>query len=133
VYQAGTLAGNPLATAAGLSVLRRLRDATVYAELERLGARLDGGLVQAAAGRPITIQRVGSLATVFFREGPVRNYDDAAACDVERYGRYFRHLLERGIYLPPSQFEAVFISLAHGDAEIDRTVEAAAEFFAELD
>jgi glutamate-1-semialdehyde 2,1-aminomutase len=132
VYQAGTLAGNPLATAAGLSVLRRLRDAGVYTELERRGARLEAGLAEAAAGHPVTIQRVGSLATVFFREGPVRNYDDAAACDAERYGRYFRHLLEHGIYVPPSQFEAVFISLAHGDAEIDRTVEAAAEFFAEL-
>jgi glutamate-1-semialdehyde 2,1-aminomutase len=132
VYQAGTLAGNPLATAAGLSVLRRLRDASVYTELERRGARLEAGLAEAAAGHPVTIQRVGSLATVFFRERPVRNYDDAAACDAERYGRYFRHLLEHGIYVPPSQFEAVFISLAHGDAEIDRTVEAAAEFFAQL-
>ncbi len=132
VYQAGTLAGNPLATAAGLAVLRRLRDASIYSELEGRGARLEAGFVQAAAGRPVTIQRVGSLATVFFREGPVRNYDDAAACDADRYGRYFRHLLERGIYVPPSQFEALFISLAHGDVEIDRTVEAAAEFFAEL-
>ncbi len=130
VYQAGTLAGNPLATAAGLAVLRRLRDASIYSELERRGARLEAGLLEAAAGRPVTIQRVGSLATVFFGEGPVRNYDDAAACAADRYALYFRHLLERGIYVPPSQFEALFISLAHSDADIDRTTEAAAAFFA---
>ena len=110
VYQAGTLSGNPLATAAGLSVLRRLRDPGVYDELERRGARLEAGL--APYGR---VERVGAMAT-FFAE------------DADRYAALFRHLLERGIYVAPSQYEAMFLSLAHGDEEIDRTVEAVASF-----
>ena len=119
VYQAGTLSGNPLATAAGLSVLRRLRDPGVYDELERKGARLEEGL------RPFgTVQRVGAMLTLFAADGPVRNFDDAQRCDTERYGELFRHLLARGVYVAPSQFEAMFVSLAHGDEEIDRTVEA---------
>lgn len=130
VYQAGTLSGNPLATAAGLAVLRRLRDSEVYDELERLGGRLERGLAEAAAGEPVTVQRVGAMATVFFREGPVRDFDQASASDTDRYGACFRHLLSRGVYVAPSQFEAMFVSLAHGDGEIDRTVEAAAGFFA---
>jgi glutamate-1-semialdehyde 2,1-aminomutase len=124
VYQAGTLSGNPLATAAGLSVLRRLRDESVYDELERRGARLEAGLSE--FGR---VRRVGAMLTLFMTDRGVRNFDDAQACDVERYGALFRHLLERGIYLAPSQFEAMFVSLAHGDEEIDRTVEAVGEFF----
>jgi glutamate-1-semialdehyde 2,1-aminomutase len=129
VYQAGTLAGNPLATAAGLSVLRRLRDTAVYAELERRSARLEAGLVEAAAGQSVCIQRVGPMLTVFFAPGPVRNFVEAAGSDTDRYAKLFRHLLARGIYLPPSQFEAMFVSLAHGDAEIDRTVAAVADSF----
>ena len=125
VYQAGTLSGNPLATAAGLSVLRRLRDGAVYDELERLGARLEAGL--APFGR---VQRVGAMLTLFCRDEPVRDYDDAATSDTDRYGALFRHLLERGIYLAPSQFEALFVSLAHTDADVDRTVEAVADFSA---
>jgi glutamate-1-semialdehyde 2,1-aminomutase len=121
VYQAGTLSGNPLATAAGLAVLERLDD-SVYEELERRGARLEAGL--AAYGR---VQRVGAMATLFLTDAPVRNFDDAQRCDTERYGELFRHLLARGIYVAPSQFEAVFLSLAHGDEEIDRTIEAVAE------
>jgi len=124
VYQAGTLSGNPLATAAGLSVLRRLREDGVYDELERLGARLEEGL--SPFGR---VQRVGAMLTLFCREEPVRDYDDAAASDTDRYAALFRHLLERGIYLAPSQFEAMFVSLAHTDADVDRTVEALADFF----
>jgi glutamate-1-semialdehyde 2,1-aminomutase len=124
VYQAGTLSGNPLATAAGLSVLRRLRDPAVYDELERRGERLENGV--AAFGH---MQRVGAMATLFMASGPVRNFEAAARCDTDRYGALFRHLLARGIYIAPSQFEAMFISLAHGDEEIDRTVEAVAEFF----
>jgi glutamate-1-semialdehyde 2,1-aminomutase len=124
VYQAGTLSGNPLATAAGLAVVRRLRDPGVYEELERRGARLEQGL--APFGR---VQRVGSMLTLFCRDGPVHDFEDAAASDTERYGGLFRHLLARGIYVAPSQFEAMFVSLAHGDAEIDRTVEAVGEFF----
>ncbi|TMK90820.1 MAG: glutamate-1-semialdehyde-2,1-aminomutase, partial [Actinobacteria bacterium] len=101
VYQAGTLSGNPLATAAGLSVLRRLREDGVYDELERLGARLEEGL--SPFGR---VQRVGAMLTLFCREEPVRDYDDAAASDTDRYAALFRHLLERGIYVAPSQFQA---------------------------
>jgi glutamate-1-semialdehyde 2,1-aminomutase len=123
VYQAGTLSGNPLATAAGLSVLRRLRDDTVYAELERRGARLEAGL--AAHAR---VQRVGAMATMFMTDEPVGDFDDAQRCDTERYASLFRHLLERGIYVAPSQFEAMFVALAHGDEEIDRTIEAVADF-----
>src|SRR5438067_375317 len=123
VYQAGTLSGNPLATAAGLAVLRRLRDDAVYDELERRGARLEAGLARHAR-----VQRVGAMATMFMTDGPVRDFDDAQACDTERYASLFRHLLERGIYVAPSQFEAMFISLAHGDEEIDRTIEAVADF-----
>jgi glutamate-1-semialdehyde 2,1-aminomutase len=120
VYQAGTLSGNPLATAAGLSVLRRLRDETVYSSLEARAARLEQGLAPFG-----TVQRVGAMLTLFDR--PVRNFEDAQACDTDRYARLFRHLLGRGIYVAPSQFEAMFMSLAHGDEEIDRTVEAVAE------
>jgi glutamate-1-semialdehyde 2,1-aminomutase len=127
VYQAGTLSGNPLATAAGLSVLRRLRDPDVYAELERRGARLEAGLA-----RHGTVQRVGAMLTLFNSTGPVRDFDDAQACDVARYGGLFRHLLERGVYVAPSQFEAMFLSLVHGDEEIDRTIEEADGYFGSL-
>jgi glutamate-1-semialdehyde 2,1-aminomutase len=125
VYQAGTLAGNPLATAAGLATLRRLREPAVYEQLEERSARLEAGLAAFA-----TVQRVGAMLTLFMRDGPVRNFADAAASDVERYGALFRHLLDRGAYVAPSQFEALFVSLAHGDEEIDPTVEAVADFFA---
>ncbi len=124
VYQAGTLSGNPLATAAGLSVLRRLRDDAVYTELERRGARLEAGLGE--FGR---VHRVGGMLTLFMTDRGVRNFEDAQACDTARYGALFRHLLERGIYVAPSQFEAMFVSLAHSDEDIDRTVEAVGEFF----
>jgi len=124
VYQAGTLSGNPLATAAGLSVLRRLRDPQLYVDLEQRGARLEQGL--APFGH---VRRVGAMLTLFMTDGGVRNFDDAQRCDTERYGGLFRHLLERGFYIAPSQFEAMFLSLAHGDEEIDRTVEAVAAFF----
>ncbi|MGH3007634.1 MAG: glutamate-1-semialdehyde 2,1-aminomutase, partial [Gaiellaceae bacterium] len=123
VYQAGTLSGNPLATTAALVVLRRLRDGAVYERLEETGARLEAGL----STPRVTVQRVGAMLTVFFREGPVRSFADASASDAERYGAFFRHLLERGIYVAPSQFEAMFPSTAHGDDEVDQTVEVAAE------
>ena len=124
VYQAGTLSGNPLATAAGLAVLRRLRDPAVYEQLEEVSARLERRLMP--FGR---VQRVGAMLTLFMRDEPVRRYEDAQACDTERYGALFRHLLARGIYVAPSQFEAWFVSTSHGDAEIERTVEAVAELF----
>ena len=121
VYQAGTLSGNPLATAAGVSVLRRLRDPDVYERLEARAARLEFGLAQFG-----TVQRVGSMLTLFDR--PVRDYDEARACDTERYAALFRHLLERGVYLAPSQFEAMFVSVAHTDEDVDATVEAVGDF-----
>src|SRR3954471_10497551 len=123
VYQAGTLSGNPLATAAGLAVVRRLRDPGVYEELERRGARLEAGL--AAYGR---VQRVGAMATLFMTDDPVRNFDDAQRSDTERDGAVFRGLLANGVYAAPSQFECMFVSLAHGDEEIDRTIQAVADF-----
>jgi glutamate-1-semialdehyde 2,1-aminomutase len=123
VYQAGTLSGNPLATAAALSVLRRLRDGDQYERLEQRGARLEAGLEPFG-----TVQRVGAMATLFMRKAPVRNLSDAQAANTDRYAALFRHLLERGIYFPPSQFEALFISTAHGDDEIERTVQAVADF-----
>jgi glutamate-1-semialdehyde 2,1-aminomutase len=123
VYQAGTLSGNPLATAAGLSVLRRLRDDDMYRRLEGKAARLEAGI-----GPHGRVQRVGAMATLFMAEEPVRNFDDAQRADTERYGALFRHLLARGIYVAPSQFECMFVSLAHGHEEIDRTIQAVADF-----
>jgi glutamate-1-semialdehyde 2,1-aminomutase len=117
VYQAGTLSGNPIATAAGLSVLRRLRDDNVYAELERRSARLADGL--APFGR---VQRVGAMLTLFAgRDEPVERFTEL---DTDRYGELFRGLLEHDIYIAPSQYECLFPSLAHGDDEIDATIEA---------
>jgi glutamate-1-semialdehyde 2,1-aminomutase len=128
VYQAGTLSGNPIATAAALVALRRLRDPGVYQALEAKGARLEEGLREAGGDGEICVQRVGAMLTVFFQAGPVRNFDEASASDTERFAAFYRHLLERGVYLPPSQYEALFVSTEHGDDEIDRTVAAAAEF-----
>ena len=129
VYQAGTLSGNPLATAAALVVVRRLRDPEVYRRLEERAAALERGLAEATVGEPVSLQRVGSMATLFFRGGPVRDFEDASASDTGRYAAFFRHLLESGVYVAPSQFEAMFVSTAHGPVEIDQTVEAAAGFF----
>ena len=120
VYQAGTLSGNPLATAAGLSVLRRLRDPAVYEELERRAARLEAGL--APFGR---VQRVGGMLTFFVDGEPVTAF---RPLDTETYGALFRHLLEHGIYVAPSQYECLFPSLAHDDEEIDETIAAVASF-----
>jgi glutamate-1-semialdehyde 2,1-aminomutase len=124
VYQAGTLSGNPLATAAGLAVLRRLRDPQVYEQLEAKGARLEAGLAPFG-----TVQRVGSMLTLFASRQSVTNYEEARAADTETYAALFRHLLERRIYVAPSQFEALFVSLAHSDEDVNRTVEAVADFF----
>ncbi len=126
VYQAGTLSGNPLATAAGLSVLRRLRDQAVYERLEVVAERLEQGL--SPFGR---VQRVGAMLTLFMSDGrPVTRFDEAQECDTDRYGALFRHLLSQGVYVAPSQFEAMFVSTAHDDDEVERTVEAVAGFFA---
>jgi glutamate-1-semialdehyde 2,1-aminomutase len=125
VYQAGTLSGNPLATAAALAVLRRLRDPEVYAALESTGAALASGLRDALEGHSATVQQIGSMLTVFFRGEPVRNFADASACDRDAYAAFFRLMLEHEVYVPPSQFEAMFVSTAHGSDEIAQTVEAA--------
>ncbi|HEY4348666.1 MAG TPA: hypothetical protein VGM80_13845, partial [Gaiellaceae bacterium] len=126
VYQAGTLSGNPLATAAGLSVLRRLRDPAVYEELERRSARLEAGLAPYGL-----VQRVGAMLTFFLRGAdPSLVVTRMRQLDTEGYGELFRHLLGRGIYVAPSQYECLFPSLAHGDAEIDATVAAVAELLA---
>jgi glutamate-1-semialdehyde 2,1-aminomutase len=124
VYQAGTLSGNPLATAAALVVLRRLRDADVYGELEASAAALEGGLRE-ALGEKVTVQRVASMLTVFFREEPVRNFAEAKASDADAYAAFFRRLLDHGVYVAPSQFEAMFVATVHGEDEIAQTVEAA--------
>jgi glutamate-1-semialdehyde 2,1-aminomutase len=129
IYQAGTLSGNPLAMAAGLSVLRMLRDQSIYDRLESLSSRLAEGLDRAAtdARVPHSVQRVGSMLTMFFHDGPVKNYEDARGSDTRLFARFFWEMLARGVYLPCSQFEAAFVSAAHTESDIDRTVSAARE------
>jgi len=129
VYQAGTLSGNPLAVVAGLQTLELLRQAGTYERLERLGARLDDGLREAAGplGGRACLNRAGSMWTLFLGTSAVRDANSARASDTQLFARWFRGMLERGIYLPPSQFEAAFISLAHTEAEIDDTLNAARE------
>jgi glutamate-1-semialdehyde 2,1-aminomutase len=129
VYQAGTLSGNPVAVAAGLATLARLDDA-LYAQLERTSARLEEGLRAILRDKrvPGVVQRVGSMFTLFFTDrDAIRSWDDAKGCDTARFGRFHAEMLARGIYLPPSQFEAAFVSAAHGDDEIERTLAAARE------
>jgi glutamate-1-semialdehyde 2,1-aminomutase len=129
VYQAGTLSGNPLAVAAGLATLECL-DADAYRRLGDLTDRLAAGLRAAARDRPVQVASAPGLVTPFFSPEPIRDFAGALACDLEAYGRFCRALLERGIYPPASQFEAWFVSLAHDEAAIDRTAEAASEAFA---
>lgn len=132
VYQAGTLSGNPVAMAAGLAQLRILRDSpAVYAQANRLGERLCSGLRQIAAraGAPVTVNGIGSLGCLFFAPGPVEDYTAARRADTARYGRYFHHMLDGGVYLAPAQFEAVFVSSAHTEGEIDRALTLAEAFF----
>jgi len=129
VYQAGTLSGNPLAVAAGLATLRRLQKENPYVRLESLGARLERGLTDAAAkaGVPARVNRVGSMFTLFFTDREVFDFESAKTCNTEQFIRYFHGMLDQGVYIPPSQFEAAFISAAHTEADIDRTIEAAAK------
>jgi len=129
VYQAGTLSGNPLAMAAGLATLKVLRDESPYERLETLSARLAEGLDRAAtdAGVPHVVQRVGSMLTLFFTPDPVHDYEDAKRSDAAFFGRFFWEMLARGVYLPCSQFEAAFVSAAHTRADVDHTLDAAAE------
>jgi glutamate-1-semialdehyde 2,1-aminomutase len=126
VYQAGTLSGNPLATAAGLATLRAL-DAAAYERLASLTARLATGLQRLAEGRPLQVASVPGLLTLFFSAEPVRDFDAASACNLDAHARFCRAMLARRIWAPPSQFEAWFVSLAHDEETIDRTLEAAAE------
>jgi glutamate-1-semialdehyde 2,1-aminomutase len=126
VYQAGTLSGNPLAMAAGLATLREL-DAAAYERLGELTERLAAGLTELAAEQPLQVAVAPGLVTLFFSPDPVFDFASASACDLEAHARFCRAMLDRGVYLPPSQFEAWFVSLAHDEEAIDRTLEAASE------
>jgi glutamate-1-semialdehyde 2,1-aminomutase len=128
VYQAGTLSGNPLAVAAGLATVVKL-DAPAYGRLGALTGRLAAGLRDAAGDRPVEVVSVCGLMTVFFSPEPVRDFAGATSCDLDAYARFCRALLDRGVYAPPSQFEAWFVSLAHDEAAIDRTIAAVKEAF----
>ncbi len=121
VYQAGTLSGNPLAVAAGLATIRALEDPAVYDRLERLGRMLERGIAEAAAGAgvPLTVNRVGSMLTAFFTEGPVTDFASAKRADTARYARFFHAMLEQGVFLAASQFEAAFVSLAHTERDLE--------------
>ncbi|MCK6587626.1 MAG: glutamate-1-semialdehyde 2,1-aminomutase [Polyangiaceae bacterium] len=132
VYQAGTLSGNPIAVSAGLATIERLTP-ELYQTLEALGSSLEEGLRGAAqaSGAAACVQRVGSMITLFFTEGPVRSWDDAARSDTKRFAAWHRGMLARGIYWPPSQFEAAFLGGAHTEADIEKTVAAAKEALAE--
>ena len=133
VYQAGTLSGNPLAVAAGLKTLAILRRPGTYERLEMISNKLASGLVTAAAkaGVPLTLNRVGSMLTCFFSSDAVTDYASAKRSDTGKFARFFRALLERGVYFPPSQFEAAFVSTAHSEADVASTVDAAARAFGE--
>ena len=127
MYQAGTLSGNPIAVAAGIATLHGLQRPGVYEGLEAMAASLEGLLREAAAGagRQVTINRIGSMLTMFFHPGPVESWDDVAAADSQAYAAYFHRMLEGGVYLAPSAFEACFVSLAHGETDLQQTAEAA--------
>lgn len=134
MYQAGTLSGNPLAISAGVATLKVLQKPGFYKRLEKLGAILEDGLAQAALsqGVPITINRVGSALTIFFSSTPVRTYSDVEQTNVDRYARFFHGMLNRGVYLAPSQYEAAFLSSAHTEKDIDRTLLSAKRVLKEL-
>ncbi len=134
VYQAGTLSGNPLAVAAGLKTLELLRQPGVYGRLETLAEKLATGLAVEAkrAGVAVIVNRVGSMITVFFTPDPVVDFATAKKSDTAAFGRFFRSLLDQGVYFPPSQFEAAFVSTAHSESDIHDTVHSAAQAFASL-
>ena len=129
VYQAGTLSGNPLAVTAGIETLKLMNAPGAYERLNELGSRLAEGLRRAIRDADVQacVNQLGSMITVFFGVDQVRDYTSAVSCDTAMFARYFHGMLERGMYLPPSQFEAAFVSLAHGEAEIDETVFAATQ------
>jgi len=134
VYQAGTLSGNPLAMAAGIATLKETRAPGFYDALEKSSARLAAGLARAAetTGTNAVVNRVGSMIGLFFTDQPVRNFEDAKTSDLEKFSAYYRKMLENGIYLAPSQFEALFVSAAHSDADIDDTIASAEAVMREL-
>lgn len=134
VYQAGTLSGNPLAVEAGLATLEILSRAGTYQQLEKLAKKMSDGLGKAAdkAGISTYRTRVGSMMCMFFTAGPVNNYEDALKCDTALYGKYFHKMLQRGVYLAPSQFEAAFVSLAHTEKDIEKTIAAARRSLREI-
>jgi glutamate-1-semialdehyde 2,1-aminomutase len=133
MYQAGTLSGNPLAMAAGLATLSHLRDhrAEIYPRLEKLSAQLvDGvGTVAQDAGVTLSSNRVGSMFTWFFTPGPVTDWNSASKSDPDAFGRFFREMLDNGVYLPPSQYESAFLSAAHTEDDIQKTIAAAKKAF----
>jgi glutamate-1-semialdehyde 2,1-aminomutase len=134
MYQAGTLSGNPLAMAAGCAMLKQLRDrkGEIYPRLEKLSAALVDGVAAAAkdADVMLTANRVGSMFTWFFNKGPVTDWDSASKSNTEVFGKFFRAMLDAGVYLPPSQYEAAFLGAAHTEEDVQRTIEAAKEAFA---
>lgn len=133
VYQAGTLSGNPVAMEAGLATLQHLQEHPPYEYLEALGSRLEQGVRAAIqrSGVPATVNRCGSLATLFFSPSPVTDWSGAARCDTQMFARYFRGMLSRGFLIAPSQFEALFLSAAHTEEEIDSFIAAVGESLAE--
>ena len=134
VYQAGTLSGNPLAMSAGIATLKLLKQPGFYADLAEKSAYLADGIALAAkeAGYPLFSTRVGSMFCAFFTGGEVRDWDTAATCDTKAFAKYFLTMLNEGIYLAPSQFETAFVSIAHEEAELDRTIAAARKAFKAL-
>ena len=134
VYQAGTLSGNPLAVSSGLATLAILEQPGTYEKLDHLAEKLANGLIDKAQGAGIAavVNRVRSMMTLFFGEGPIRNFDDVAACDTDRFARFHQLMLGQGIYLAPSAFETTFVSLAHTQEDIERTIEAAGVAFGQL-
>ena len=135
VYQAGTLSGNPLAVTAGLATLRLLDELDVYPQIEKAANRLAIGLseLSVSAGIPTVTNGVGSMMTLFFHSGSeVRDWQTASQSDTKRYAAFFHHMLDRGVYLAPSQYESAFVGLAHTDDIVDRTLTAAAEGFAAI-
>ncbi|HDI59419.1 MAG TPA: aminotransferase class III-fold pyridoxal phosphate-dependent enzyme, partial [Desulfobacteraceae bacterium] len=133
-YQAGTLSGNPMAMAAGIATLTQLQAPGFYEKLDRTAERLATGLKSAAekAGIPVAVDRVGSMMGMFFTDRPVHNFDDAKRSDLERFTRYYQGMLAEGIYLAPSQFEALFVSAAHTETDIEATVAAAGRVMSTL-
>jgi len=131
VYQAGTLSGNPVAMTAGIETLGILKESRVYEELERKSSLLENGMSEAAstAGVNTQLPRQGSMFTIFFAKDVVTDYETASKADTELYAKFFHHMLSEGVYLPPSEFEAAFVSAAHTDEDIEVTIDAASEAF----